>query len=60
MIAAVRIISDPVLCCVQPSAYMIVIARLGAAVDPIISQIFRNLSFGVPQTLLTMSGVYLE
>ena len=35
---------------------MIVIARVGVAVEPIISQICRNLSFGVPQTRSTISG----
>jgi hypothetical protein len=57
MIAAVRIISDPWLCWVQPSAYMIVIARFGTAVEEIMSQIFRNLSTGVPVMRLTISGV---
>ena len=56
-IAPQRIICAPTECCVQPSAYMIVIARVGVAVVPIISQICRNLSFGVPQTRSTISGV---
>ena len=56
-IAAQRIICEPTVCCVQPSAYMIVIARVGVAVEPIISQICRNFSFGVPQTRSTISGV---
>ena len=53
-----RIICDPTECCVQPSAYMIVMARVGVAVDAMISQIWRNLSCGVPQTRVTISGVY--
>ena len=36
---------------------MIVIARVGVDVDAIMSAICRNLSFGVPQTLSTISGV---
>ncbi len=43
-------------CWVQPSAYMMVIARVGVAVDAIKSQMKRNFSFGVPQTRSTMSG----
>ena len=57
MMAAVRIICEPWLCCVQPSAYMIVIALSGAAVLAMYSQTLRNLSFGVPVILLTSSGV---
>ena len=56
-IAPVRIICEPWLCWVQPSAYMIVIALPGTAVVETISQTFRNLSFGVPVILLTISGV---
>ena len=58
MIAAVRIICEPTECCVQPSAYMIVITRLGGADEAIISQTFRKESFGVPQICETISGVY--
>ena len=36
---------------------MIVIARVGVAVEAIISQICRNFSFGVPHTRSTISGV---
>ncbi len=43
---------DPCECCVQPSAYMIVMTLSGVDVAAIISHTFRNLSFGVPQILL--------
>ena len=56
-IAPVRIICEPIECCVQPSAYMMVIARVGVAVEAIISQMCRTLSLGVPQTRSTISGV---
>ncbi len=36
---------------------MIVMARVGVAVEAIISQICRNFSFGVPHTRSTISGV---
>ncbi len=52
-----RIIWDPTECWVQPSAYMMVIARVGVAVEAIVSQICRNFSCGVPQTRATISGV---
>jgi hypothetical protein len=57
MMAAVRIICEPTLCCVQPSAYMMVMALPGTAVPEIISQTLRNLSLGVPVMRLTSSGV---
>jgi hypothetical protein len=56
-IAPVRIIWEPCECCVQPSAYMIVITRSVAEVEAIISQTLRNWSFGVPQIFDTISGV---
>ncbi|MNL87648.1 hypothetical protein D3C87_2168920 [compost metagenome] len=55
--APVRMICEPMECCVQPSAYSTVAARLGLAVDASISHTFRNLSFGVPHTRSTMSSV---
>ena len=55
--AAVRIICDPTLCWVQPSAYMMVMVLLGTLVSAIISHTLRNCSLGVPQMLLTTSGV---
>ncbi len=55
-IAPVRIICEPIECWVQPSAYMMVIARVGVAVVAIISQMCSTLSFGVPQTRSTISG----
>ena len=54
--APVRIICEPIECCVQPSAYMMVIARVAVAVDAIKSQMKRILSLGVPQTRSTISG----
>jgi hypothetical protein len=57
IIAIVRMFCEPTECCVQPSAYRIVITRCGVAVDPIMSHTFRNVSFGVPQIVLIMSGV---
>ena len=56
-IAMVRMFWAPLEWCVQPSAYIDVIALSGADVAAIISQIWRNLSFGVPQTRSTISGV---
>ena len=44
-------------CCVQPSAYMMVAARPGTAVEASVSATCRNLSFGVPHTRSTASGV---
>ena len=57
MIAAVRIICEPWLCWVQPSAYMMVMVRLGTEVEAMYSQTLRNLSCGVPVMRLTSSGV---
>ncbi len=57
MMAAVRIICEPVLCCVQPSAYITVMVRFGTLVLAMNSQTFRNLSCGVPVMRLTSSGV---
>ena len=48
---------EPTECCVQPSAYRMVIILLGAAVSAMYSQTLRNASFGVPVILLTSSGV---
>jgi len=56
-IAPARIICVPTECCVHPSAYMIVAARVGVAVEASISQICRNFSCEVPQTRSTISGV---
>ena len=36
---------------------MMVMARVGVAVEAIISHTLRNFSFGVPQTRSTISGV---
>jgi hypothetical protein len=55
--APVRIICEPWLCCVQPSAYMMVIVRVGTLVLAMYSHTFRNLSCGVPVMRLTSSGV---
>ena len=55
--APVRMICEPIECCVQPSAYRMVAARSVVAVDASISQTFRNLSRGVPQTRSTISSV---
>ena len=57
IIAIVRMFCEPTECCVQPSAYRIVITRAGVAVEPIKSHTCRNFSFGVPQIWLTISGV---
>jgi hypothetical protein len=56
-IAPVRRICAPIECCVQPSAYRMVMARPGTAVLAIFSHTCRNLSLGVPQMLSTFSGV---
>ena len=56
-IAMERMFCEPFECWVQPSAYIDVIALSGADVSPIIWQIFRYLSFGVPQMRETISGV---
>ena len=55
--APVRIICEPTECWVQPSAYMMVMARSGAAVEAIRSQISLTFSFGVPHTRSTISRV---
>ena len=52
-----RMFCEPLEWCVQPSAYIDVIALSGADVSPIISQILRYLSRGVPQMRETSSGV---
>ncbi len=57
IIAPARIIWVPTECCVQPKAYITVMARLGGAVEPMISHTCRNFSFGVPQTRSTICGV---
>ena len=57
-IAMVRMFCAPLECCVQPSAYIDVMALSGADVVAIISQTCRNLSLGVPQMRSTSSGVY--
>ena len=57
IIAAVRMFCEPWLCCVQPSAYMIVIERSPLAVEAAHSQTVRNLSCGVPVMRSTISGV---
>ena len=55
--AAVRIIWDPTVCWVQPKAYMKVRVRSGTEVVAMISHTLRKRSFGVPQMLVTASGV---
>jgi len=55
--AAVRIICVPWLCCVQPSAYRIVMVLSVVLVLAMYSHTFRNLSCGVPVMRLTNSGV---
>ena len=55
--APVRIICEPWLCCVQPSAYMMVMVRVDVLVLAMYSHTFRNLSCGVPVMRLTISGV---
>src|SRR3989440_10580605 len=57
IIAPQRIICEPTECCVHPRAYMMVMARVGVEVEPIISHTCRNFCFGVPQTRSTISGV---
>ena len=52
-----RIICEPTECCVQPGAYMMVMTLHGAEVSAMVSQICSILSCGVPQMLLTTSGV---
>ncbi|MNZ92662.1 hypothetical protein D3C78_1116940 [compost metagenome] len=55
--APVRIICEPTVCWVQPRAYMMVIALPGCAVSAMASQTLSMVSCGVPQMLLTTSGV---
>ena len=57
IIAIVRMFCEPFECCVQPSAYMLVIALSVAAVSAIQAQASRNLSCGVPVMRDTISGV---
>ena len=52
-----RTFCAPIECCVQPSAYRMVIALSLPAVDAIMSQIWRMLSAGVPQMRSTISTV---
>ena len=56
-IAMVRMFCEPLECWVQPSAYIDVIVLVFDEHSPIISQILRNFSFGVPQMRSTISGV---
>src|SRR5215470_19078920 len=49
---------EPLECCVQPSAYMLVMVLVGDEHSATICAIFRNLSFGVPEMRSTISGVY--
>ncbi len=55
--AIVRMICAPVVCCVHPSAYMMVMTLSGAAVSAISSQTFRKRSGGVPVIRVTISVV---
>ncbi len=57
MQAMARMFCDPTECCVQPSAYRLVMVRPGTLVVAMVSQIWTNFSFGMPVTLATMSGV---
>ena len=57
IMAMVRMFCDPTECCVQPSAYRIVITLFGAEVPAMCWQTVRNASCGVPVILLTSSGV---
>ena len=52
-----RMFWAPVVCWVQPSAYIDVIVRSGVDVEAIISQICRNFALGVPVMRSTISGV---
>ena len=56
-IAPVRIICAPTECWVQPRAYMMVMTLPGLEVSAISAQTLSIMSFGVPQMLLTTSGV---
>ncbi len=55
---AARIICTPVVCCVQPTAYTTAPDRSGPALFHNVSNTFRNVARGVPQTSSTISGVY--
>ena len=55
--AMARIFCEPFECCVQPSAYIDVIALFGADVSATILATCRNFSFGVPQMRSTICGV---
>ncbi|MCY1350408.1 hypothetical protein D9M71_257490 [compost metagenome] len=55
--APVRIICEPTECWVQPRAYMTVMVLRGSEVSAMSPQTCSSSSFGVPQMLLTMSGV---
>ena len=57
IIAMQRMFWAPLECCVQPSAYMEVMALSGVAVEAMYSATLRNFSFGEPQTFSTISGV---
>jgi len=57
IIAMVRMFCAPTVCCVQPRAYMMVMTLPGAEVSAMVSHICSILSCGVPQMLLTTSGV---
>ena len=52
-----RIICEPTECWVQPRAYMMVITLSGREVSEIASHTLSRVSCGVPQMLLTSSGV---
>jgi len=56
-IAIVRMFCEPFECCVQPSAYMLVMALSGAEVSAIHCQAWTSLSCGEPQMRSTISGV---
>ena len=57
MMAMQRMFWEPTECSVQPSAYRLLIVLFGADVSAMYSQTLRKASFGVPQTLFTISGV---
>ena len=57
IIAIVRMFCEPTECCVQPSAYRIVMTRPAVDVPPMCSHTFRNASCGVPVMRETSSGV---
>jgi hypothetical protein len=56
-IAAQRMICTPVVCSVQPSAYITVPTRSGVPVEVTRSATLRKVSAGTPQTRATSSGV---